>query len=141
MNLVGGNMTIRILWVANSPTQELKTLLEKESDLKVVAASCTGKVLEVAKNQNFDVLFLEDIGGVELAKHVSRYLPDIAIVVCTGFDIQLDDMIHSGITGYVPKAASAERMIAVIRCAFRGEVILPLSLVRQLRVVKASDGC
>jgi two-component system competent response regulator ComA len=127
-------MTIRILLFANKPAQEMKALLKKGSDLKVIAYSSIGKVLDLTKNQNFDVLFLKDIEGVELAKHVSRYVPDIAIVVCTGFDIELEQMIQAGIAGYVPKAASVEQMITVIRCAHRGEIILPLTVLRRLRL-------
>jgi two-component system competent response regulator ComA len=127
-------MIIRILLVANNPAQEMKALLKNGSDLKVIAASTFGQVLDIAKKQNFDVLFLKDIQAVEIANQISRYVPDTAIVVCTGRDIPLDQMIQSGITGYVPKAASIERMIAVIRCAHRGEMILPLSLLRRLRV-------
>jgi two-component system competent response regulator ComA len=131
-------MTIRIVLVDNSPTQELTALFEKEIDLKVIAAYPTGKMTEIAKNQSFDVLFLKDIEGVEMAKQISRNVPDIAIVVCTGSDLQLDQMMQSGISGYVPQSGSAEQMIAAIRCAHRGEVILPLSLVRQLRIKSTS---
>jgi two-component system competent response regulator ComA len=132
-------MTIRILLVADDPMQEMQALLEKESDFKVVADTSV-KVLDIVKNQSFDVLILKDIDGVELAKHVYIYLPEIAIVVCTGLDIHLDQLIQSGITGYVPEAASAERIIAVIRCAHRGEIVLPLSLVRRLRIATGSAG-
>ncbi|MCY9698454.1 DNA-binding response regulator, partial [Paenibacillus alginolyticus] len=75
--------------------------------------------------------------GIELAKQIISINPDATILIYTGFEFKnhFNLMIEAGIAGYILKTANKEQLVSAVRCALRGEVILPLSLVKQLRKV------
>src|SRR5262245_9523628 len=59
---------------------------------------------------------LPDISGVEVARRVRTALPDIGIVVVTGFDdpTYAQALLQLGVRGYVTKSASADEIVHAV---------------------------
>lgn len=141
---------IQILLADDHPSvmEGTRVMLEQEKDMEVCVASSAREVLELVSSQTFDVMLLDlymaDDNGIELAKQVLSMHPDAIILIYTGYEIQdhFNLMIETGIHGFILKTMSKEQLITTIRYALKGEVILPTSLVRQLRrtTLKVSDG-
>ncbi|MBP1154510.1 MULTISPECIES: response regulator transcription factor [unclassified Paenibacillus] len=132
---------IQILLVDDHPSvmEGTKMLLEQEGDMEVKLADSSEQALEMLKTQHFDVMLLDlhmpDSNGIDLAKKVLNMTPGVTILIYTGFEFKnhFNLMIEAGISGFVLKTANKEQLVTAVRCALRGEVILPLSLVKQLR--------
>lgn len=132
---------IRILLVDDHPAvmEGTRSILEQEGDMKVFLADSAGRALEMAEESAYDVmlfdLHLADSNGIDLAKQVLKLRPDAVILIYTGFEFNnhFNLMIESGISGFILKTSNGEQLVTAVRCALRGEVVLPLSLVRQLR--------
>lgn len=132
---------IRILIVDDHPAvmEGTKMILEQEGDMVVDLANSAEEVLEMVGTQPFDVMLFDlhiaNVNGIELAKQVLQIDSDAIILIYTGFEINnhFNVMIETGIFGFIPKTTSREQLVTSVRCALRGEVILPFSLVKQLR--------
>jgi len=132
---------IRILLVDDHPAvmEGTRSILEQEGDMKVFLADSAGRALEMAGESAYDVmlfdLHLADSNGIDLAKQVLKLRPEAVILIYTGFEFNnhFNLMIESGISGFILKTSNGEQLVTAVRCALRGEVVLPLSLVRQLR--------
>jgi two-component system, NarL family, competent response regulator ComA len=132
---------IQILLVDDHPSvmEGTKMLLEQEGDIKVFLANSRAKALELLQSKEFDVMLFDfhmpDINGIELAKQVLSITPDSIILIYTVFEVNnfFNLMMEAGVSGFVLKTANKEQLVTSIRCALRGDVVLPLSLVKQLR--------
>jgi two-component system competent response regulator ComA len=114
-------------------------ILEQEGDMKVSLADSAVKALEMIVAQPYDVLLFDlhiaDINGIDLAKQALKMKPEAVILIYTGFEFNnhFNLMIEAGICGFINKTSNSEQLITAVRCALRGEVVLPISLVKQLR--------
>jgi two-component system, NarL family, competent response regulator ComA len=132
---------IQILLVDDHPSvmEGTKLLLEQEGDITVFLADSGEKALEMTRTQHFDVMLFDlnmpDMTGIDLTKQVLHIVPDAAILIYTGFEFKnhFNLLIEAGVSGFVLKTANKEQLVTSVRCALRGEVVLPLSLVKQLR--------
>jgi two-component system competent response regulator ComA len=135
---------IQILLVDDHPSvmEGTKMLLEREADLKVWLAHSGEEAMEMSSSYDFDVMLIDlqmpDINGIDLAKQILAKTPHTAVLIYTGFECKdhFNLMIEAGISGFVLKTANKEQLVTTIRCALRGEIVLPLSLVMQLRRTK-----
>jgi two-component system competent response regulator ComA len=136
---------IDILLVDDHPSvmEGTKVLLEQEGDIKVFFAQTAANALEMTDNQQFDVMLIDlhmpDISGIDLAKKVLGNTPNAIILIYTGFEFKnhFNLMIEAGISGYVLKTANKEQLVTAVRCALRGEAVLPFNLMKQLRRLAA----
>ncbi|MBW7474293.1 response regulator transcription factor [Paenibacillus oenotherae] len=132
---------IHILLVDDHPLvmEGTRMILELEGDMKVSLANSASKALEQVRAQSFDIMLFDlhigDINGIDLAKQVLGITPHSTILIYTGFEFSnhFNLMIEAGISGFILKTTTSEQLVNTIRCALRGEVMLPLSLVKQLR--------
>ncbi|OES45686.1 response regulator transcription factor [Domibacillus iocasae] len=132
---------IKILLVDDHPTvmEGTKMLLEQEEDIKVSLAYSGNQALEMASTQQFDIMLFDlhmpDINGIDLTKQVLTLKPNAVILIYSGFEFKnhFNLLIESGVSGFVQKTVNKEQLVRTVRCALKGEVILPLSLVKQLR--------
>ncbi|WP_245700113.1 response regulator transcription factor [Paenibacillus glacialis] len=137
----GVAIMIHILLVDDHPAvmEGTRMILEQEGDMLVNLANTAEEVLEMVGSQSFDVMLFDlhiaDVNGIDLAKQVLQMNSNAIILIYTGFEINnhFNLMIETGIFGFIPKTTSREQLVTAVRCALRGEVILPLSLVKQLR--------
>jgi two-component system competent response regulator ComA len=132
---------IDVLLVDDHPSvmEGTRVLLEQEGDIKVFFAQSADKAIELTENQTFDVMLIDlqmpDINGIDLAKKVLGIMPDAKILIYTGFEFKnhFNLMVEAGVSGFVLKTANREQLVTAIRCALRGEAILPFNLMKQLR--------
>lgn len=132
---------IEVLTVDDHPSvmEGTKLLLEQEGDIRVRFANTAAAAIEQLEGLRFDVILVDlqmpDMNGLELSKRMLGVRPDATILIYTGFDFKnhFNVMVESGLSGFLPKTVNREQLVTAVRCAARGEVILPLELLRQLR--------
>ncbi|AWV34883.1 response regulator transcription factor [Paenibacillus odorifer] len=134
---------IQILLVDDHPSvmEGTKMILEQEGDIKVTLANSALEALNLVGSHTFDVMLFDlhiaDGNGIDLAKEVLKINADAIILIYTGYEItnKFNLMIESGLFGFISKTTNREQLVAAVRCALRGDVILPHTLVKQLRKV------
>ncbi len=138
---------IHILLVDDHPSvmAGTKVLLEQEGDMVVSIAESVEKALELVRQNHYDLMLLDfhmpHMNGIDLAKQIISIRPGAIILIYTGFEFtnHFNLMMEAGISGFVLKTANKEQLVTTVRCALRGEAVLPLSLVRQMRRVSAPE--
>lgn len=116
-----------------------KMLLEQEPDFKITVENSSLNAMNLIKLNHYDVLlfdlYMPHLNGLELAKQALSYNPDLTVLIYTGFDIKphFNLLVEAGVSGFLSKTSSRDELVAGIRSALRKQVILPLSLVRELR--------
>ena len=111
--------------------QGLRSILEREHDLRVVAeASTAAEALTVIARTRPRIVLMDlklstssDSEGIELCGELSRQYPEVGVLVLTTF---LDDQlvlraIRAGAKGYVVKDVETAGLIRAIRDVSRGE--------------------
>lgn len=132
---------IHILLVDDHPSvsEGTKSMIEQEEDMYVETVISSMEALEILKNRKFDLMLIDlnmpVINGLELTKRVMAINSDIPVLIYTGYDIapHFNLLVEAGVSGFVSKTSSREQLVSAIRCGLRGETILPVSLLRQLR--------
>jgi len=132
---------IQILLVDDHPSvgEGTKTLIEKETDMTVTVVYSAAEALHKIEERKFDVLLVDlnmpAISGLELTRRVMTIDSDAIVLIYTGFDIapHFNILIESGVSGFISKAATREQIALSIRSALRGDAILPVHLLKQLR--------
>jgi len=116
-----------------------KMLLEQEPDFKITVENSSLNAMNLIKLNHYDVLlfdlYMPHVNGLELAKKALTYNPELTVLIYTGFDIKphFNLLVEAGVSGFLSKTSSRDDLVAGIRSALRKQVILPLSLVRELR--------
>ncbi|MDF2963787.1 MAG: two component transcriptional regulator, LuxR family protein [Paenibacillus sp.] len=132
---------LNILIVDDHPSvmEGTKAMLEKDSSLHAVLSHNPLDVVEMIKNQTFDVLLFDlhmpGMNGIELTKAVLSEDPDAVILIYTGVDISphFNKLMEAGVSGFLSKTATQEQLITAIRCAGRREAVIPFQLLKELR--------
>jgi two-component system competent response regulator ComA len=72
---------------------------------------------------------------LELTRRVRAKDSDTPVIIYTGYDIgtHFNILVEAHVSGFISKTASQEQLITAIRCALHGEVVIPVSLLQQLR--------
>lgn len=116
-----------------------KMLLEQEPDFTITVENSSLNAMNLIKLNHYDILlfdlYMPHLNGLELAKQALSFNPDLTVLIYTGFDIKphFNLLVEAGVSGFLSKTSSREELVAGIRSALRKQVILPLSLVRELR--------
>ncbi|WP_077212571.1 response regulator transcription factor [Bacillus dakarensis] len=116
-----------------------KMLLEQEPDFEITVENSSLNAMNLIKLKHYDVLlfdlYMPHVNGLELAKQALKFNPDLTVLIYTGFDIKphFNLLVEAGVSGFLSKTSSRDELVAGIRSALRKQVILPLSLVRELR--------
>src|SRR5512137_1412123 len=117
----------------------LRMLLEGQPDMKIVGEADSGlSALEKARELLPDVIVMDitlpDISGIEATRRVKEEFPDISVIALTIHEDEqyFFEMLQAGASGYVPKRAAPEDLIAAIRAAYAGEIYLYPSLAKAL---------
>ncbi|GAC1510127.1 MAG: response regulator transcription factor [Candidatus Dormibacteraceae bacterium] len=129
---------VHVLIVQDHPmlASAIARVLEAEPDFKVAGVSSSGAAAVEAATQNRpDVVLMDfrlpDVSGPAAARMLKNDHPDAAIVFHNADETEtsLLDAIDAGATAYLTKDATAEQIIAAVRRASTGEVLLPAELV------------
>jgi DNA-binding NarL/FixJ family response regulator len=128
--------------------QGLKTILEIESDFRVVNEAADGKAaVKLALQSRPDIILMDvqmpEMNGVEATTAICRSWPQAKVIILTTFD--RDDYVFQGVragaVGYLLKDLPAEELIKTIRRVHGGEVFIqPEIASRALRAVLHSPG-
>ena len=118
-------------------TDALTTLLQSEPDLQVagVADTCAGARQRLAQICPavllLDVL-LPDGNGLDLVPECNRLCPHMQILVLTSLSDEKTLMraVETGVNGFIAKNQPLAEVIAAIRQAAEGEIVMPTSLLR-----------
>lgn len=132
----------RLLLIDDHPAilEGSKNMIEKEEGMEVFTESAPERALKMIREQEFDLmifdLMLPGVNGIDLVKKALDINPEASILIYTGHDITpyFNDLIQAGIIGFISKTSTRDQLITAIRCAMRKEVILPLGLLRKLRL-------
>ncbi|RJE87668.1 DNA-binding response regulator [Paenibacillus sp. 1011MAR3C5] len=132
---------IRILLVDDHPSvgEGTKTMIEQDSDMKVTVALSALEALDKVHSEPFDLILCDlnmpGISGLELTKRLIQNDPERKVIIYSGYEIgtHFNLLVESGVSGFISKTASRDQLHNSIRCALRGEAVIPIPLLKQLR--------
>ncbi|WP_144510772.1 response regulator transcription factor [Bacillus sp. FJAT-22090] len=132
---------IEVLLVDDHPSisEGTKVLIDQEKDMNVTVMTNSLEVMDHLQQASYQVylidLYMPGLNGLELLQLIREKDPDSIILIYTGFDIDqhFNLLMEANVSGFLSKTAMGEQIITAIRCALREEVIIPLSLLRQLK--------
>ena len=78
----------------------------------------------------------------EFAKRVGEIDSEAKMIIYTGYDIEpfFHTFVELGVSGFVSKTASKEQLIATIRSVLRGDAVMPLEFLEQLKRITKHSG-
>lgn len=109
----------------------LRSLLERQDPLTVVGEASSGaEALRLATELKPDLVLMDvsmpDMGGVEATRRLKAEAPEINVLALTIHEQEayFFEMLNAGASGYVPKRASPQMLLAAIGTVARGDVYL-----------------
>jgi DNA-binding NarL/FixJ family response regulator len=109
----------------------LKALIDKQSDMKVVAEADSGtSSIELAKKHSPDVVVMDismpDINGIEATKKIIKDCPRTKVVILSMHADRrfATGALNAGALGYVLKDSASDELLLGIRKIYNGEVFL-----------------
>lgn len=124
----------------------LRTLLEAEGDLEVVAeASDTDGAIAQTLALLPDVLLLDlrmpGAGGIEVCRRVKQQAPDISVLVITSFDDdeELFGALDAGANGYLMKDTRPDRVVHAVRSLYCGQAVFDTSIASRVISGRGDD--
>jgi len=116
-----------------------RSLLQEAADIEIVAEAARGHdALELAEHLRPDVVLLDinlpDLNGVEVARTLSQDLPEVKVLVLTGYNYEqyVRTLFAIGVNGYLLKSDPALELIAAVREVARGGHALSAEIAVQL---------
>lgn len=129
---------IRVFIVDDHPVVRhgLRSLLAGHPDLDVVGEAGDGaQALAWLASNEADVLLLDiqmkGQSGLDVARRLRRSHPDLKIVVLTTYDDEtyVHEALEAGVSGFLLKSVSHERLPDSIRAVMKGEKLLSPTLI------------
>lgn len=106
-----------------------RLLLAGEPDLEIVGEAIDGEeAVALAQTLRPEILLLDismpRLNGVQVAQFLRRTIPDMSIVVLTGYDNEqyARALVRLGVRGYLPKSASSRELVDALRTIAKGGV-------------------
>ncbi|NIK78662.1 two-component system competent response regulator ComA [Paenibacillus castaneae] len=132
---------IRILLVDDHPSvgEGTKTMIEQDCEMKVSVVLSAVEALDIVQIEQFDLILCDlnmpGISGLELTKRLIQQDPERKVIIYSGYEIgsHFNLLIESGVSGFISKTVSREQLHNAIRCVMRGDTVIPISLLKQLR--------
>jgi two-component system response regulator NreC len=117
----------------------LRMLLSADPDLLIVGEAEDGaQGMRMARDLAPDVVLMDismpDMNGIEATRRIKELCPDVAVLALTMHedDQYFFEMLAAGASGYVPKRAAPNDLIAAIHAVRSGGVFLFPSVARLL---------
>jgi len=115
----------------------LKYVLEQSGEFEVVGQAADGEeAVRVAAEVSPDVVVMDVMmprkDGVEACREIMESAPDTRVFMLTvaNEETAVLEAVAAGATGYLQKETDRERLLATVRDVFRGELRLPVEVVR-----------
>ncbi len=130
-------MSIRILLADDHKItrQGLRSLLEKQQDMEVVAEAENGRIaVRLAAEMAPDVVIMDvtmpDLNGVEATRQIVEASPDIRVIALSMHSDTtfVTEMLKSGAAGYLLKDCAFEELTRAIRTVINDKVYLSPSI-------------
>jgi len=130
-------MSIRILLADDHKItrQGLRSLLEKQQDMEVVAEAENGRLAvrlagEIAPDVVIMDLTMPDLNGVEATRQIVADSPDVKVIALSMHSDSLfvTEMLKSGAAGYLLKDCAFEELAKAIRIVLEGKTYLSPSI-------------
>ena len=109
----------------------LRALLDKESDMAVVAEAQNGRVaLKLASKLEPDVVIMDvsmpDLNGIEAARQIIGEQPGVKIIALSMHSEKqyVEGMLRAGVSGYLLKDTAFEELVKAIRVVCTGKKYL-----------------
>lgn len=117
----------------------LKTIINLQDDMKVTLEASNGReALELLKSEEIDVIMMDirmpELNGIDATAKIKESYSGISIIVLTTFNEEdlIVDALASGADGYLLKDIDAEHLVAAIRDAYNGDLLLPTKVAAML---------
>jgi DNA-binding NarL/FixJ family response regulator len=132
---------IRVLIVDDHPVVRLglRTMLESEEDISVVAMAATGReAIELAQSSEPEVVLIDlrmpGMSGVEAITQLHRDRPEIRILVLTNYTEEeyIRQAFQAGAMGYLLKNTPPEEIVKAIHEVHQERRYLPAHIAQQL---------
>ena len=125
----------------------IRLLLERQSDLEVVAEAADGvEAVEQALSSRPDLCLL-DVGmprltGLQAARSIRAHLPDVRVLILSMHDDEryLFEALKAGASGYVLKREADTDLVGAIRAVEQGEAFLTNAAERSIIREWMADG-
>lgn len=126
----------------------LRTLLEGEDDIEVVAEAPDGEtVLELLGGTQIDLLLLDlrmpGIGGVETCRRIRKTDAELPVLVLTSFDDEEEmfGVLAAGASGYILKDTRPEQLVQAIRTVAEGQAVFDAGIAARVIAGKKHAVC
>lgn len=117
----------------------LRTLLEHEPGLEVIAEACDGReAIALSRRERPHVVILDiampNLNGIEAGRQIAEMLPDTQIVILT---VQADEAyllsaLKAGARGYVLKSSAESEVVDAVRAVSQGKAFFSPKVSRIL---------
>ena len=117
----------------------LRMLLEAHSDMEIVGEAENGReAITLTQSLQPDIVLMDvqmpEMNGIEATRTLHKTVPDTAVLALTMYEDEqyFFEMLKAGASGYIPKRAAPDDLVAAIRTVSEGEVFLFPSLATHL---------
>ena len=124
----------------NVVREGLRMVLETEKDIKVIAEAKSGReAVEFFKKLRPDVVVMDIamplLNGFEAARQMIKILPAAKILILSAYSDEeyIDQMIATGVTGYLIKQSSAEVLSRAVREVKKGNLFFSPGIEKRLK--------
>jgi DNA-binding NarL/FixJ family response regulator len=138
----------RILIVDDHPlvAEGLRAVIGAEPDLEVVAVAGSGEAaLQAMRSEAPELVIMDfrlpDRTGPEIAAELRAESPEVAILFLSGdsSDSAMMAAVEAGATGYLAKGTRPETIVAAVRRAAAGEMLIPAAVLGRLISLRRSQ--
>jgi len=111
--------------------QGLRTLLEKEPDLEVVAEADNGRsTVRLARETQPEVIIMDvampDLNGIEATRQIISEMPKVKVIALSMYADRrfVANMLKAGASGYLLKDCASEELVRAIRAVLANKTFL-----------------
>ena len=116
----------------------LQQVLEQSGDFEVVGQAADGnEAVRIAAEVSPDLVVMDVMmpnkDGVAACREIIESAPDTRVIILTASTEEdaVVDAVAAGATGYVQKGTDREQFLAAVRAVAKGELRLPVDLVKR----------
>lgn len=116
----------------------VKALLDDAGDVEVVGEAADGAAaIEACRRLRPDLVLMDiampGLGGLEATLQIRKEMPDIKVLVLTQYEDReyVRRFLKLGVSGYVLKKAAGAELVAAVRAASKGGLVLDPEIARE----------
>lgn len=119
----------------------LRMLFAAEADMTIVGEASSGQeAIQAVRELQPDVVIMDvampGMTGIEATRRIKEAYPGVAVLALTMHEDEqyFFEMLNAGASGYIPKRAAPDDLIAAVRVVHQGNVFLHATLARFLMI-------